>query len=434
MNQIYQKIKSLILSGTAKDTYILFFGNSLSAFLGFIYTFLVAKYLTVSDFGIFSAVTNMVIIVISLTDLGISTGLVNFVAENESKKNIGLSSKFIYAGTLLKLCATIVVILPFVFFPSKISNLFFSVDYNFLSQVTALISLVLVVPMLFPSILQGKRRFLASVVSDNALYLARLVASVLFILFFELNLENSLNSFVWGGLFATIVCIMVVGVGFLKAVPQKSIYLSLFKFSGWLGLNRIISSISGRLDVAMVATMLSSTETGIYSIPNRIAGFVTVMTASFAGVLAPRFASFGSKEEEKRYIKKASLALVPTVIFLVIWIIYAKEFILFLSGLFGFGNKYVESAPVLRLLFVSMIPFALTSVPVAAIIYAMKKTKFIGIFSFFQLAALFLLNLVFIPKYGIFGPAISLTVVNIILAIYTWLIVINHYWLTKNRI
>jgi len=36
-----------------------------------------------------------------------------------------------------------------------------------------------------------------------------------------------------------------------------------------------------------------------------------------------------------------------------------------------------------------------------------------------------------IPKYGVFGPTITFAAVNSILAIYTWSIVIKHYWLTK---
>ena len=78
-----------------------------------------------------------------------------------------------------------------------------------------------------------------------------------------------------------------------------------------------------------------------------------------------------------------------------------------------------------------MIPFLIAAVPSVAIIYSMKKPVFIGAFSFFQVAAMFFLNLVLIPKFGVFGPTITFGVVNSILAIYTWTVVIKHYWLSK---
>ena len=78
-----------------------------------------------------------------------------------------------------------------------------------------------------------------------------------------------------------------------------------------------------------------------------------------------------------------------------------------------------------------MIPFIFTAPSVSAIIYGMKKNVYIGAFSFFQLAAIFLLNLVFIPKYGAIGPTITFGITNTILAIYTWIIVINNYWIKK---
>ncbi len=101
----------------------------------------------------------------------------------------------------------------------------------------------------------------------------------------------------------------------------------------------------------------------------------------------------------------------------------AKPFIQLL-----FGENYLDSVPVFRALVLSMIPFIFTAPSVAAIIYAMKKNIYIGIYSFFQLAAIFLLNLFFIPKYGPLGPTFTFGITNTILAIYTWAIVIRHYW------
>jgi len=200
----------------------------------------------------------------------------------------------------------------------------------------------------------------------------------------------------------------------------------LVRFSSWIGVNRIISSISGRLDIQMLAAIVGATATGFYSIPSRLSSFIVVLSSSFSAVLAPRFASFADKKSEKRYLIKATVALVPIIAGIILWIAIAEPFIVTL-----FGAKYLPSVGVFQALVASMIPFVIAVPPVAAIIYAMKKTIHIGLFSFFQIAAIFILNYVFIPRYGPFGPTIAFGFVNTALAIYTWVIVVKHYWIDR---
>jgi O-antigen/teichoic acid export membrane protein len=217
-----------------------------------------------------------------------------------------------------------------------------------------------------------------------------------------------------------------VGFEFLKARPAKHIYTGLFKFSGWIAVNRIISSVSGKLDVQMLAAMAGATVTGLYSIPLRLSSIIVVFASSFSAVLAPRFASFGDKREEKRYLLKASLALIPIVAGIIFVILFARPFIMIL-----FGQKYLPSVPVFQALAGAMVPFIISVPAVAAIIYSMKKTIYIGLFSFYQIAAIFIINLILIPRYGPFAPTIAFAFVHLTLMVYTWAVVVKHYWVEK---
>lgn len=87
---------------------------------------------------------------------------------------------------------------------------------------------------------------------------------------------------------------------------------------------------------------------------------------------------------------------------------------------------------VFQALAAAMIPFLITVPSVTTIVYAMKKTVYIGTFSIFQLFAIFLLNLYLIPKLGPYGPTITFGIVHTILALYTWAIVIRHYWINNS--
>lgn len=421
-----KNIFDLIKSSTAKDTLILFVGNASSAFLGFLFFWLLAREFSVSDLGIFTAASNFVIIIVSLTDLGISTGSINFVASSISRGKISLSKKYIKAASLLRLGITSFVGLLVILLAKYISPNFFDTNDSLVAVLVGLVSISFALPMIFPSILQAKKKFLASIIADNSLYLVRLVVALIFMYLFGITINNSLFSFVVGGLVGAIIGFLFIGSNFIKTKPKLITYKKLLKFSGWIGVNRIISAVSGRLDVQMLTIMAGATATGLYSIPSRLSGFVVVLTSSFSGVLAPRLAGFNDKEKEKEYIKKATLALIPIIAGLILWIIIAKPFITIL-----FGNKYLESVPIFQALTIAMIPFVFTAPSVSAIIYSIKKTIFIGVYSFFQLAAIFLLNFYFIPRFGVYGPTITFGITNMTLALYTWVIVIRHYWVNK---
>ena len=120
------------------------------------------------------------------------------------------------------------------------------------------------------------------------------------------------------------------------------------------------------------------------------------------------------------------MAIIPISIGIIVWIIIAKPFILLL-----FGTKYLEAVPIFQVLAMVQIPALLSNPASSAIIYAMKKTVFIGIFSTFQLVAILGLNFVLIPKFGIYGPILSIGIINTFFVIYSWTVVIKHYWVNK---
>ena len=414
-----------MFSSTAKDTYILFIGNMVSAFLGFVFTFFVAKYLSRDDFGTFSAVLNLVVILTSLSDLGITSGLVNFIAKADSEKNETESLKYQKAGLVIKIVIVLSLSIITILFAPQISKLLLSSNNYMLSVWVAIISFALFAPMYFPFVLQAKKKFWQSMVVDNGYYLFRFIALLVFVYIGGLTLTKSFVAVVPAFVMSAIASFYFLGVKFLESKPEKSIYRSLIKFSGWVGVNRIISAISGKLDIQMLVILSNSYITAGYSMASRIASIAIIFTSSFSAVLAQRFASIGDKEKEKKYLVKSTLATVPIIAILLLSFLVIGPFIN------TFFLDYKDAILLYKLLIISLIPFVLTAPSVTAIIYGMKKTVYIGMYSFFQLIAVFLLNYYFIPIHGYFGPIYTLGITNILLVIYTWVIVIRYYWFQK---
>jgi len=416
-----EKAVSLATSQSAKDTYVLFAGNITSAFLGFLFTLVIARGLSVGDFGVFSAVNNLVTIISSLADIGISAGLVAFVSNFESRGDTGNSHRFLKASFVTRVVVVSLVSLLVLVLAPWVKKLVASDDMATIYW-SVILSFGLLFWGFFPLALQAYRRFMASVAVDVSLGIVRVLSVSALLITGLLTLKTSFISFALGTLAAVVSGFFFIKMSFLKVDTPKEIYSKLLKFSGWVGVNRVVSAISGRLDVQMLAVMSGATITGQYSIAQRLALFITVLISSFSAVLAPRLSAFDDWKKERVYLIKATLVTLPIIAGVAVWILIAKPFVTLL-----FGVKYLPAVAIFQAYAGSMIPFILATPAVTAIIYSMKKPVYIGYFSFFQIAAIFLLNLLLIPKIGASGPLVAFFVINTILAVYAWMIVIRYY-------
>ncbi len=217
MRRYFNKAFGLARSQTARDTYILFGGNVISAFLGFVYTLFVARALTVAEFGVLSAATNLFIIISNFSDLGISSGLVNFVSESLSHKDQKKADEYAKAALMFKLLISLPLILFVVFIAGFVAQKWLATDDVTISYWVAIISAVAVLWGVLPYILQAKREFLKAVAIDISLSLPKAAIPYGFLVLGLLNLQTSLLSFAVGAAIAGIVGFIFVGTGFLKA-------------------------------------------------------------------------------------------------------------------------------------------------------------------------------------------------------------------------
>lgn len=420
MKKKFNKYVGYALSGTAKDTYILFIGNILSAFLGFLFTVLIARVLSVSDFGIFSASFNLVLIIAAVADLGVTPGLIRFISKLYIKKKKNTSDKFLKAGFSIRLC-----VFTFIIFLLLISNSFSKLLATKDPKVTfwsILISFCVTLWTFSPNVLISRKKFIKKVVVENSMVFVRLFVAVTFLVLGMLSLNTSFWAFLIGTIVGAFIGLKFIGFGFIKTKPEKDIYLKLMRFSGWLGLYQMVSAILNRIDVQMLASLMGSTATGLYSIPSRLAVFIIVLAASYASALSPRMTLLKNKKDSLSYIKKTSLALIPMVILILIWIILARPFIYIL-----FGVKYLSTVNTFRLLSFAMIPYLLSVPAFTTIIYTFKKPKYIGVFSIVQLILVVFINVLLIKRYGINGPGITFFISNSLYALYTWTLIIIFF-------
>ena len=233
-----KKITDLLLSGTSKDTLTLFIGNGVSAFLGFVFVYILTQKLTVAEFGVFSAAANLIIIISSFTDLGITTAMINFVSVRLGANDKIGAEKYLKASFVLRFVSILIVSGIVLLIPKYVAVNFLSTDKIAVSYWVSIISIGLTAWLTFPYAMMAYKKFWPSVFLDWSLGIPRILYFLALIMFLPTNLNTALLAYGLSTVLPIIYGFSVTGIKFLKSKLKNSDYFDLIKFSGWLGVNR----------------------------------------------------------------------------------------------------------------------------------------------------------------------------------------------------
>jgi len=395
---------ALVVSQTARSTYLTTFGSGINAFLGFVFTIVVARSISPSDFGLFSVAINLLAVLIVFSDFGLSSSILKFLPQaiREGKKEE--SKKIIKVSFLISflICGFLALTL-FLFSSPLAGNIFSKKELTLPLMIVSVGLLGLPLSCLFVSILQAQQRFLFAVITDSSLMVIKVLATIILLVLGRLNLISvliivSLTSF--SGL---ILGLVFIGPKILFAKVETSLVKTLLGFGIWVALARITNAISGRIDTLMLVRFVETAQVGFYAAAQRMTFIFPVLTAGMTAVLQPKYAALKTIEEAKSFTKK-SVLLVGSLFGLIGGIFLIAPWLTILV----YGQAYEPAIYIFRWLLLSSSFFVATTIPMIIILYYLGQSKFFTLISALQLALIFLANLVLIPKMGVIGPAISL--------------------------
>lgn len=392
----------LILSNTAKNTYMILFGNSLAMVLAFFYTVLLVRNLTISDFGYYSALFSLLLLVSDIADLGIGTSLPRFLAplKNNPSKMLGfLKSAFIAQVSLV----SIIVISILIASPYISNILFHNFDKTLYIKIISLGVTGSVLGNFFIYALSAREKFKLASLATLMIAVTRLTFLLPLIYFASVSLFTVVWAQIISFIISAIIAFFLINPEFIFEKRNKGDIKRLFRFASFLGIARSLTTVSGRLDVLMLMAFTNSIETGIYSTAGRVVSLYPLFTTSFLSVIGPRVSTLNDYSSIKRYLLKIIFGTLGLIASIIIFIMIAKPFMLIL-----FGDKSIGAVPVLRLLLISMIFFTGSIPAVALAIYYLKKPFILTVNSVLQLITVIVGNLIFIPEFGRIGPAFSL--------------------------
>lgn len=394
----------LVFSKTARRTYLVFMGNGVAMLFAFLFTITSIRLLTLSDFGYFSAVFTFLILVSDLADIGIGSSLSRFLPHLAPQKQKLL--RFLKTAFFLQLGVAVSLTLGIFFMSTFLSELFFhTADFAPLFQIISLGVGASILANFFQYTLSALQKFLQASLVAGLGGILRLLFLLVLIPFSLV----SLTSVVWMQTVTYIslaaVALFFVGTHFFYETRSKEDMKKLLHFAFYLGVARSLTAVSSRLDVLMLVAFTNSVETGIYATAARVVSLYPLLAGSFTTVIAPKFATLSKGNELKTFMIKVigtTLGLISSILVL---ILIAHPFMTIL-----FGEKTAPAVPVFQLLLVAMIFFVASTPAVVLALYYLKKPHILTINGILQLIIVIAGNFIFIPIFGKFGPAYSLTI------------------------
>lgn len=399
------QIREVILSKTIKDTSIIFLGNIVSAVLAIILAILVARFLGPQSWGVVATAVSVMAVLTAVGDFGFSSALFRFVSR---QKLVG----FIFSlrlATILFLAATLSL------FSWWISHLLFKIDNPLLTILVAVgVSASLMMDFQITSLESHQNWKLAAFFLALSNFL-RLVFILILNQFAILNIINVLFIFV-----ASPLLVFLLSLFWKK--PQLNLgswknLTEVFRFTGFMGTNSVLSAINSRLPVLLLLQLAGSYQTGIFAAAKQLADGIPVVLGSFATVLAPNFVTYQGKNLKNYFTRVVIISLLLSLAILLL--ILASPLVIAL-----FGEKYTSANEILQWSLLSLIPFTLSTSTVNILIYSFHKPQIVATLSTLQLPVVLGGNIYLIPQMGMLAPVLISGVWNtltlFVTAGFTW--------------
>ena len=323
-------------SNKSSQLLVIFGIQGISAFLGFAVQFLLARNLSVEEYGQFSILFNLVAILSLVVSFGSTNHMLRFISiyhEHKNKSKTELQTALFFTCVNWLILSLLALIVNHLIFTGTV--------YYFTNSIIMLSSLWMcftALSQLFQNFDRAIGNAIRSMIPNN------IIKSVLLILFIFLDIwgfGQKLNLLYVVGMYAMVFLIVtMIYLIFdreyfsLKGFFKRSIirYRLFMRNSFQYFLNTISQNLLKNLDLIFIGFFLTAYDAGIYGVANRINIVIVFGLASLNILYSPQVAKF-FKEKKIEELNKS--------LWLPNWIIFLFSFFLFTIIIF-FGKSILE--------------------------------------------------------------------------------------------
>ena len=402
----------------------LFVSQVIGAICGFIWTILIARYLSVSDYGIMNFAISFTGIIAITMDLGISTHIIRHIATN-------FDSAPKYLGNAIPLKS---IFSFFTFLLALIILISMKCD-----EITIQITLLFTIERIFSSMIGLFNGSLQAIEEGKYQAIGNILLNILLLIFILISIIDNFGlygitlAYVTTNFFVVIFQYLTVqkriskpkfelNINFCKKITLYSIPFALTSFFGMV----IYSA-----DMVMLTNMVGSYENGIYSAAYKLISVLTLFFGVYTAVIFPVMSRFYKNEKNllvisfEKSIKYIMLIILPISF---ATMLYSNDIVVLF-----FGQKYSPTSSVLSILMWTVSLGFINGV-CQNLLNASHKEKYVTLIFLVATLTNIILNFFIIPKYSYDGAAMTTVLSEIVLFILYFYSIYKLDALPKKRV
>lgn len=379
----------------------------IASICGFIWTVLMARYLGVSEYGIFGFATSLTGMLAITADLGISTHIVRHIATDydSTPKYLGnaipLKSIFAIGTFILTLIILILMKSPEL---TITVTLLFTIEIIIKSYINLLNGS-------FQAFEEGKYQGIG-----NSILNILLLIFILISIFTDLGIYGISISYI----IANIIALIYVYYSFNKNITSpkfefdkefcKKITLHSLPFA----INGVLYSLYTLIDTIMLTNLVGDYATGIYNATGKLILVLTIFYSVYTAVIFPVMSKFFKNDEKllliiyEKSVKYLMIVMIPLATAIVL---YSTEIIHLI-----YGNEYDAASSVLCILIWTVCLLFISGAGNNLLNASHKELTVTKIYLFIAIFNM-VLNFIMIPYLSYKGAAITTVLSDIIIVI-----------------
>jgi O-antigen/teichoic acid export membrane protein len=408
-----KKLLSFIKTDTSINVLINTAGNYLNVFFTAFFAVLLVRFLPPVEYGVLSVLLAISYVMANILDFGATATIYSslpkfFETKSESLYRF-LKSIFIFQTGL----ATIAVLFLWIYFP-QIDKVFFKTEASFTAlSLTAFSIFFYIWQNFLTNSLFATKKFLTANIYLNIANLVKLVVVLILYFYGKISVETVILSFGIIGPISIFSIILISKYKLLKNIFKASFDKQTLKIKYTLTyfLASQFYNLALRMDLFMLSFFGLKPEVGYYGLAQKIILTISASAISISQVLSPQFAAVKSSQEIKKIVTTGfSYMALPSALFIILFFIPEKVFS------FVFTKDFSSSSLITNYLAIPFILNTLGTVPHLFLLYTARKPIYIFYSNIVLLLTVALGSYVLIPKYGMFGLPVALSI-GFILAI-----------------
>jgi O-antigen/teichoic acid export membrane protein len=394
---------------------IVFVITIFASIAAYLFRLVLARNLTVAEYGLFYAFYAFFSIFMIFTDLGlmqaVSKHIVDFKIE---KRKRDIKSIIVYSFYFQTAVSIIISIILFILSPYLLPKIFHITDTTSFI-IMSLWFITVPITMFFTNLFLGFQK----PALNSSMELLRQISAIAFTLLFLYLHIGRISPFL--AYLSMNITLLVVYFPFIKIIfPEffkiktkfdPILFKKIFKYGFYIAITSMIGLVLTQTDTLMLTYFKGLESVGIYQAALPIATLVTYFIPVLFAVAYPMISEL--------YKKKKKSTLNQGIVLIQKYFFIASALITIILFLFPellinilFGQKYLGAVTVLKVLSVAMLFSTITSIN-NMITSATGHTKHFVKIMIYAAVMNIILNFILIPKYDIVGAAVA-TMISVI--------------------